>query len=677
MLPGAIRAGMLLTMVWVLMAVSCTGSPLYTEMTSREEWCPVFAEIYHCNEPYMREACYQCGGGGSTEVACDGCPEGQYREGCEGTSAGTCRQCTACSMGYVSQNCSGATAGFCIIACPSGKFSNDNTSCEVCPAGKYSVYPALSGCLDCAPTSFSIAGSSACTQCPSNARVETEGSDGHRCVCNVSFAEVVLPPETGCLCEPGSTIELAATCPQFSGPGENLIIDVVRADQHVTWKQCWAQGSAAVRMNTSYGPVLVGHCSNVSSSLTKNFTNLAQHSYAQIDLWMVVGVGFDFNSLLISNDGKAVVNISPNVIYNSTSMMMIHVNYNISHTGKELELKLETVVQASHPPVWGISTTKISLFDGKRFFHDDPNLNVAGWDCSPNCVVSKSLCRNGLIVLGGFGQLGRNSQLRKTFTRLAMHTEIRIVVDFLQIDFWNKDKVVISVDGEVVLHQELRMGQSEPFCGDQFSRYNQNLHRLEVTVNHTSSNVSVSIGTTLSLLPVEQSWALANFELYTQHRCDVLLESPVLVQGSRCLPCPAGTYKTYPGPQPCSRCPSDLTGWQPSDPLCRHTSRRATAADLAGLGASRDLGVQDPLTEAAADGETKQWNGGQPDIPREFFGVCRRDEEGVPRYVDRSCLSSELSTEQMRTSVYMSNGSPIPDPPDLDASLRAVRSASQ
>ncbi|EKX48574.1 hypothetical protein GUITHDRAFT_136682 [Guillardia theta CCMP2712] len=572
---GGIRAKMGRAMLGVLLILdmfSCTGSATFTELTSQEDWCHAFTQVYGCNDPYLKIACYECDGGGSIEVPCAECPQGQYRDGCQGTSAGTCMPCTSCGVGYLSQNCSGADAGVCVLACSSGKFSNDNVSCIACPAGKYSVYPSVSACLDCPSNSFSQSGSSSCTHCPSHAQVVSDGLGSHKCVCNSSLAQVLLPPETGCLCQPGFSIDFSENCSQFSGPGDSLILEPASPEAEVEWRQCSAHGGVPASLNTSYGLVIVARCSNASSSLMKNFSNLAKHSYAQVDLWLVSGDGFDISSLQIISDGDDVLNYKSRVIYNSTASVMFHVNYNASHSRDMLELRIQSAPYSSNLSFWGVLMTKISLYDGIRYFEDNANVHVDGWSCFPNCPISRSYCKEGLYVLGGFGQFGRDVVLRKTFTGLAKHTQLRLVVDFLQIDFWNQDRVIISVDGRVVLSQPLIMSEPLPFCGDQFSRYDQNLHRLELVVNHTSSNASVSIGTSLTLPAVEQSWGLANFELYTHHVCDVLVESPLMVQDAHCLACPAGSYKSYPGPQPCSRCPSDLTGWHPNSHMGKCSS---------------------------------------------------------------------------------------------------------
>ena len=117
---------------------------------------------------------------------CGGCPDGQYRSGCNGISGGSCTNCPGCSAGKYRINCSGRSQGTCTDCseCPAGQFrSGCNgtspgtcTDCSECPAGQYRINcngTSLGTCTNCSecPTGQFRSGCSGtsqgtCTDCP-------------------------------------------------------------------------------------------------------------------------------------------------------------------------------------------------------------------------------------------------------------------------------------------------------------------------------------------------------------------------------------------------------------------------------------------------------------------------------------------------------------------------------
>ncbi len=96
--------------------------------------------------------------GASSFSTCLACSTGTY------SMAGS-SSCSTCPEGYYSPNTTSC------IACYAGSYNADSasTTCNLCPAGKYSnTLGAVSAltCIDCPLGTFSLSGSSMCTLCP-------------------------------------------------------------------------------------------------------------------------------------------------------------------------------------------------------------------------------------------------------------------------------------------------------------------------------------------------------------------------------------------------------------------------------------------------------------------------------------------------------------------------------
>ena len=73
---------------------------------------------------------------------CGGCPSGQHRLSCGGSSAGLCMACPSCPAGQYRLGCSSSTSGTCVScpSCPAGmhRVACNGTSegiCSTCPTG--------------------------------------------------------------------------------------------------------------------------------------------------------------------------------------------------------------------------------------------------------------------------------------------------------------------------------------------------------------------------------------------------------------------------------------------------------------------------------------------------------------------------------------------------------------
>lgn len=142
------------------------------------------------------------------------CPPGSY------TPITKRSKCLLCSSGSF-QPLPGQ--GFCDGFCPIGKYSMaagalNESSCQLCDAGKYGVSEGSSGCIPCPISTFSTAlgatSSSACTQCPPGKNTLSTGSySPTACVTGIAFVcPVGFQPSS--ISTPTSLSDcVALTCP--------------------------------------------------------------------------------------------------------------------------------------------------------------------------------------------------------------------------------------------------------------------------------------------------------------------------------------------------------------------------------------------------------------------------------------------------------------------------------
>lgn len=76
---------------------------------------------------------------------------------------------------------------------------------------------------------------------------------------------------------------------------------------------------------------------------------------------------------------------------------------------------------------------------------------LEGWKLKDGKAKS-SEC-SGVVLFGGYENVGQGSVLSRVFTNLAPHYRVMLKFAFWKIDFWDNDAFFVNVDGKQVFEK--------------------------------------------------------------------------------------------------------------------------------------------------------------------------------------------------------------------------------
>jgi len=151
---------------------------------------------------------------------------------------------------------------------------------------------------------------------------------------------------------------------------------------------------------------------------------------------------------------------------------------------------------------------------------EDFNLGTAGWSND-----SVSICGNdNKKLLGGYGKFA-GGEVYKTYINLPPHKEVRLVASYHFIDAWGGESAYAKIDHRVVWTDSLNLQSSKTgvnICGAETpeAKFSQ---PIDVILPHSCTgeageicSLTVAFGSTLTLAPTEQSWALSDVSIYVR-----------------------------------------------------------------------------------------------------------------------------------------------------------------
>lgn len=56
---------------------------------------------------------------------------------------------------------------------------------------------------------------------------------------------------------------------------------------------------------------------------------------------------------------------------------------------------------------------------------------------------------SGVVIFGGYENVGQKSVISRQFTGLPPHVKLMIKLQFWKIDFWDNEEFIIKIDGKV------------------------------------------------------------------------------------------------------------------------------------------------------------------------------------------------------------------------------------
>ena len=145
---------------------------------------------------------------------------------------------------------------------------------------------------------------------------------------------------------------------------------------------------------------------------------------------------------------------------------------------------------------------------------DDTFTNsVNGWSATGATATTSSCGTHNL--LGGYGSFGNGATVSKNFPIIVSHVEARVCIDFMKIDSWDNETASISLDNTLVASQTFATDGSA-LCGRAEAGWNEYLATMVGTLSHSTSNISVSVRTTLNSPPNDESWGLKRIWLWVR-----------------------------------------------------------------------------------------------------------------------------------------------------------------
>lgn len=140
-----------------------------------------------------------------------------------------------------------------------------------------------------------------------------------------------------------------------------------------------------------------------------------------------------------------------------------------------------------------------------------------GWS-----FTETSTC-GGVYLLGGY-ELTSTIPLSKTFSNLVDHTEIRIVATIHYIDAWSGETAYLKANvGNAGAFEYLWTDSYDSssgrdninICGAYYGE-GQFSNKIDVSIPHSSSEIQITIGTTLNQDPSDESYGISDFQIYVR-----------------------------------------------------------------------------------------------------------------------------------------------------------------
>jgi len=151
---------------------------------------------------------------------------------------------------------------------------------------------------------------------------------------------------------------------------------------------------------------------------------------------------------------------------------------------------------------------------------DDFSVEGAGWSRS-----DVSQCA-GVSMLGGFCKFSKGD-VKKTFTNLPPHKQLRVVATYHFIDRWIGETGFMKLDvgtgdcavtvwSERHAQQEAKNGIS--LCGNAETPEGKFAAPIDVTTSHHKDTVTVTFGSTMDDAdPCDESWGISSMEIYVRN----------------------------------------------------------------------------------------------------------------------------------------------------------------
>ncbi|CAD8195626.1 unnamed protein product [Paramecium octaurelia] len=193
--------------------------------------------------------------------------------------------------------------------------------------------------------------------------------------------------------------------------------------------------------------------------------------------------------------------------------------------GCQICLETDTVVKCQIWQIFFTSWTQLNTIE----------IQSDGWNTIPT-TPDATYC-GAVALFGGYQKTGVNTVISGSFLNIPEHAKIKIQFLWAKIDSWDYEWAFMKLDGAVVWQQQFNYywGYFWKICGDSHDDYRTIFTRIELDINHTSTQLEISFTTNLNESPDGESFGIRDF---------VLLHSQ----------CPQGNYNTGVAETGCQQC---------------------------------------------------------------------------------------------------------------------------
>ena len=110
---------------------------------------------------------------------------------------------------------------------------------------------------------------------------------------------------------------------------------------------------------------------------------------------------------------------------------------------------------------------------------------------------------------------GRGATLSKTFTNLISHNLVRVRAQVWKLGSWNNELFKVFGDNNILYTTQINntVGVTNDICGGNGPQ--QYIVDVDITFDHSSSNLNLVFGSTLAGDATQQSWGIRDIQLFT------------------------------------------------------------------------------------------------------------------------------------------------------------------
>ena len=173
-------------------------------------------------------------------------------------------------------------------------------------------------------------------------------------------------------------------------------------------------------------------------------------------------------------------------------------------------------------------------------------------------------------LAGGYGVLGNNAKISKSYTNLNPHLKARITFYVIKIGNWINNKFFVdngSTELTSLTFSTTEDSTAYKICGS--NSFTEALRPVNIYFDHSDNTMDLSIFSDLTLTAADSSWGIFDLSI-TIYLCHSTCKTCALIDlASQCMTCEAGLYLQASGPAAClSTCPSDSYEYD-TDQTCK------------------------------------------------------------------------------------------------------------